>query len=185
MKKTINKDWTLFLDRDGVINRRKIGGYITIWSDFEFLPESLEAIVHFSKIFDRIIIVTNQQGIGKGLFTTTDLEYIHSQMLQRIETAGGRIDKIYYCPDLATDENNFRKPNPAMAIQAQKDFPKINFQKSIMVGDSISDIQFGKRLNMKTVLIETKKEELEQSRQMNIDFRFKSLIEFANFLVGD
>ncbi|HHH50669.1 MAG TPA: HAD-IIIA family hydrolase [Saprospiraceae bacterium] len=185
MRKAINKNWTLFLDRDGVINRRKIDGYITMWSDFEFLPGSLKAIVYFSKIFDRLIIVTNQQGIGKGLFTTSDLAHIHSQMLNLIEKAGGRIDKVYYCPDLAKDKNNCRKPKPTMAYQAQKDFPEIVFQKSIIVGDSISDMQFGIQLNMKTVLIETKKEELLQSRRMNIDLRFKSLIDFANFLADD
>ena len=92
------KDWTLFLDRDGVINRRIVGGYITEWDEFEFLPGTFEAIRNLSAGFGRIVIVSNQQGVAKGLMTAEDVERIHSSMTRQIEGEGGRIDLVLYCP---------------------------------------------------------------------------------------
>lgn len=149
----INKDWTLFLDRDGVINRRLPGEYIRSFDEFEFLPGVLDALSQFSKMFGLIIIATNQQGIEKGLMTVDDLDHLHRNMLHEIEKHGGRIDKIYYCSDLAHKPDNCRKPSSAMGITAKKDFPKIKFEKSIMVGDSDTDIGFGQNLGMKTILV--------------------------------
>src|SRR5690625_5335807 len=74
-------------------------------------------------------------------------------MLREIEKQGGRIDKIYYCSDLTQIPDNCRKPSPSMGIKAKKDFPKIKFEKSIMVGDSYTDIGFGQNLGMKTILV--------------------------------
>ncbi len=154
--------WTLFLDRDGVINERLPGAYISQWEDFQFTPGALEAIAQFTACFARIIIVTNQQGIGKGLMSTEQLRSLHAKMIEEIEAAKGRIDGIYFCPDLKTKPGNCRKPHPALAWQAKAEFPAINFSCSVMVGDSISDIQFGQQLGMKTVLIDTKEDEREQ-----------------------
>lgn len=155
-------NWTLFLDRDGVINERLPGAYISQWSDFEFTPGAVEAIALFSAFFARILIVTNQQGIGKGLMTNQQLEAIHRQMKTVLLAAGGQVHGIYFCPDLKSKEDHCRKPRPAMALQAQKDFPELSFEQSVMVGDSISDIQFGQQLGMKTVLIDTKEDERDQ-----------------------
>ena len=149
---SFHSDWTLFLDRDGVINK-KLDGYVTKPKDFKFLGGVLAALPILSNIFERIIIVTNQQGIGKGIMTHDDLHSVHSHMLRNIELAGGRIDNIYYCPHLATENPPCRKPNPGMAIQAKSDYPSIDFKKSIMVGDSESDIVFGNKLMMTTVKI--------------------------------
>src|SRR5690625_4745472 len=109
MKISINKDWTLFLDRDGVINRRLPNEYVRSIHDFEFLPGVLKVLNEFSKIFGLIIIATNQQGIGKGLMTKQDLDRLHREMLREIEKQGGRIDKIYYCSDLTQIPDNCRK----------------------------------------------------------------------------
>lgn len=149
----IDPSWSLFLDRDGTINKRIIGGYVRDWDQFEFLEGAIEGIADLSMLFSHCLIVTNQQGIGKGLMTHEKLEDIHRQMLERIEANGGRIDEIYYCPNLATELPLCRKPAPGMAIQAGIDFPAIVFEKSIMVGDTESDMEFGRRLNMKTVLV--------------------------------
>ena len=102
-------------------------------------------------------MVTNQQGIGKGLMSHDDLHSVHSHMLRNITLAGGRIDNIYYCPHLAHEDPPCRKPNPGLAFQAKEDYPDINFRESIMIGDSPSDIAFGNILRMITVRIaETK-----------------------------
>jgi histidinol-phosphate phosphatase family protein len=151
----IDRTWTLFLDRDGVINKRIFGGYITTPNDFEFLPNAETAIAGFSKYFNRIIVVTNQQGIGKGLMTERNLFEIHSYMCDQIHLVGGKIDKCYFAPNLKGAEEDLRKPKPAMAEMAKFEFPEIQFEHSVMVGDTDSDILFGKNLGMKTVRIKT------------------------------
>ena len=152
-KGKIDKSWTLFLDRDGVVNVRLIDDYVKNIGEFEFLPGVLDAFKIFAEKFGRIIIVTNQQGVGKGLMTMRDVDEVHAFMKQEIESRKGRIDAIYVCPQLKTDPNNFRKPSPKMAFMAQHDFPEIDFEKSIMIGDSNSDIEFGKNAGMNTILI--------------------------------
>ena len=152
-KGKIDKSWTLFLDRDGVINVRLVDDYVKNIGEFEFLPGVLDAFKIFAEKFGRIIIVTNQQGVGKGLMTMRDVDEVHAFMKQEIESRKGRIDAIYVCPQLKTDPNNFRKPSPKMAFMAQHDFPEIDFEKSIMIGDSNSDIEFGKNAGMNTILI--------------------------------
>ncbi|MFK7797720.1 MAG: D-glycero-alpha-D-manno-heptose-1,7-bisphosphate 7-phosphatase [Aureispira sp.] len=146
----------LFLDRDGVINRRIVGNYVRHWEEWHFLENVQAALAILAQKFDRIVIVTNQQGVAKGVMTAQELEQLHEQMLQQIQHTGGRIDKVYACMEHERDNPYHRKPNAGMAIQAQADFPAINFEESIMVGDSVSDLVFGQQLGMRTVLITTK-----------------------------
>lgn len=173
----INSDWTLFLDRDGVINKRLIGDYVKTIDEFEFLPGVPEAIAKFNQQFARVLVVTNQQGIGKGLMSHEDLDNIHDHMQQKLADFDARIDKFYYCSMLASDKNNCRKPNPAMGLWAKKDFPEIDFSKSIMVGDSISDLEFGHSLGMTTVFISGEKKE-----NIFTDFRTTTLAGFASLV---
>jgi D-glycero-alpha-D-manno-heptose 1-phosphate guanylyltransferase len=149
----IDSSWTLFLDRDGVINRRIVDDYVKTPDQFEFLPGSLEAIAHFSSSFKRIVVVTNQQGIGKGLMTEGDLHLIHQKMIKEVELAGGQINEVFYCPALASDNNPCRKPDIGMALAAQKKYPDIRFDKCLMVGDTWSDIEFAKNAGMYSVRI--------------------------------
>jgi len=152
LPESIGSHWTLFLDRDGVINE-KLDGYVTKPSEFVFKSGVLESLAVLSELFQNILIVTNQQGIGKGLMTHDDLHSVHSHMLRNVNLAGGRIDNIYYCPHLAQEDPPCRKPNPGMAFQAQQDFEHIDFLESIIIGDSDSDIEFGNLLGMTTVRI--------------------------------
>lgn len=177
---TINKSWTLFLDRDGVINYEKKADYIRNKDEFTFYPSVLKAIEIFSKIFNRIIVVTNQKGIGKKLMTVEDLNEIHAFMIEKIELENGKIDKIYFCSDI-DDASPNRKPNAGMAFQAQQDFSDIQFSTSIMVGNKLSDMQFGKTAGMHTVFVATTNPEIEFPHPL-INVRFNSLIEFAQHL---
>lgn len=154
--KLSDNSWTLFLDRDGVINARNFDGYITKPEEFIFTNHFLECIPILSKIFSKIIIVTNQQGIGKNIMTERNLSDVHSYMLDCLDKVGGRIDFVNYAGELKTDSKNRRKPKPNMALEAQKKFPEIDFKKSIMVGDTDSDLQFGMNLGMKTIAISSK-----------------------------
>lgn len=175
-KKTINKDWTLFLDRDGVINVRIVDGYVTKIDEFEFLPNVLDAFKIFNEKFARIIIVTNQQGVGKGIMKNEDVENVHLYMIQQVTNNGGRIDKVYFCPQLKSVADNYRKPNPQMAYFAKNEFPDIDLEKSVMIGDMDSDIEFGKNAGMKTVFVG------DNVLKTNPDDRFNSLYDFAKII---
>ncbi|MBM3404643.1 MAG: HAD family hydrolase [Bacteroidetes bacterium] len=174
----IDPTWTLFLDRDGVINRRLEGDYVKRWDDFEFLPGVKEAIALLSKHFRYIFIVSNQQGIGKGIMTHDDLGIIHEKMVQEITEAGGRVDHIYYSPYLESEDHFMRKPNVGMALRARKNHPGLIFKKSFMVGDSLTDMIFGKRVGMKTVMIEDNPN-LPRKYPKLMDFSCNSLVAFA------
>ena len=172
-----DKTWTLFLDRDGVINRRLPGEYISDWDDFDFIVGSIKAIEKFSEIFGTIVVVTNQAGIGKGLMTEKQLHEVHKKLLKTIDLLDGRIDKIYHCSDKPDSNSPNRKPQTGMAMQAKADFPHIDFSKSVMVGDSNSDMDFGKRLGMSLIFIEGKKEDPSVFAP---HFTFKTLKAFAD-----
>jgi D-glycero-D-manno-heptose 1,7-bisphosphate phosphatase len=172
----IGKDWTLFLDRDGVINKKIEGDYVRNWSQFEFIDGAIEALKILRNIFGRIIIVTNQRGIGRGLMTENDLHEIHKNMIKVFELYGIFIDKIYYCPhDYEKEICDCRKPKVGLALKAKMDFPEIDFKKSIVLGDSISDIEFGKSLGMITVFIN---QNCDSSSNL-ADLCFKNILEFA------
>jgi D-glycero-D-manno-heptose 1,7-bisphosphate phosphatase len=149
----VDNSWTLFLDRDGVINERIMDGYVQSVSEFKFLPGTLDSICKLSQYFQFVIVVTNQQGIGKKQMTSCNLSDIHAYMLEKVKVQGGRIDAVFYAPELKSDPSHTRKPKPDLALQAKKEYPSIDFEKSIMVGDTDSDIMFGKNLGMKTVRI--------------------------------
>jgi histidinol-phosphate phosphatase family protein len=150
----IDQTWTLFLDRDGVINERIVGDYVKRVEDFHFMPGALNAIVELSKTFQRIIVVTNQQGIGKGLMTERNLLDVHRYMQSEVEKHRGKIDAAYFAPQLSAENSEMRKPNIGMAKQAQTDFPEIDFAKAVMIGDSDSDIVFGQKAGMITVKLD-------------------------------
>lgn len=168
----------LFLDRDGVINRRLPEDYVRSWHDFHFLPGVLEALAIFNRYFHRIFIVTNQQGIGKGLMTEDDLQQIHRNMLEVIGHHGGRVDRIYHCPDLSSKPASCRKPSPAMALQAASEFPGISLKNAIMVGDTASDIAFAKNASMAAVLVSTQSFEAKNIH-LQPDIITKDLLSFA------
>ncbi len=166
----INKSWTLFLDRDGVINKKLENDYVKHWIEFEFIDGSIDAIKYLSTLFGKIVVVTNQQGIGKRLYRIEDLELIHKNMLYEIAYHGGKIDKVYFSPYLHSENHPTRKPGIGMALDAKKDFPEIDFSKSIIIGDSMSDMEFGRNAGMKTVFISDAPKQDEK-----IDFNFTTL----------
>lgn len=178
----VNNQWTLFLDRDGVLNHEKNNDYVLSWKEFRFYEGVPEALALLAGRFKHIVIVTNQKGVGKGLMRLLDLQEIHCNMLSLIEKAGGRIDKVYFCSDLSDDSPN-RKPQPGMAFQAQHDFPGIDLAKSIMVGNRPSDMKFGRNAGMHTVYLATTHPETPFPHP-DIDLRFNSLVEFAHTITA-
>lgn len=176
----ISKEWTLFLDRDGVINIEAENDYIKTPSAFFFLDHVPEAMALFARLFGEIFVVTNQKGVGKGLMTEDDLQDIHRYMIQEINHAGGRISQVYYCT--ATDNDHpDRKPQPGMAYQAQAAYPGIRFSKSVMVGNTMSDMAFGRAAGMYTIFIHSSKP-MPEIPHPDIDAVFPSLYLLAKAL---
>ena len=149
----IDKTWTLFLDRDGVFNHQIIDDYVKQVHELKIIKGVPEALAEFTKQFGKILVVTNQQGIGKGVMTEDDLHHLNGYIVNLVETYDGKIDKIYFAPQLRGDGSNYRKNGTGMGLHAKFDYPEIDFSKSILIGDSESDIEFGTKLGMKTVML--------------------------------
>lgn len=175
----VDSEWTLFLDRDGVINEEVIGGYILHREEFRFRPGALEALKLLRGFFSRILVVTNQRGVGKGLMTEEELNKIHEHMLHKIELEGGKIDRVYACCALDRKDVN-RKPNRGMALQARHDFPEIDFTRSIMVGNMPSDMWFGRNIGAYTVYLPTREDAFPDDS--TVDASYKDLLSFAEEL---
>jgi histidinol-phosphate phosphatase family protein len=171
---------TLFLDRDGVINKcMPCGQYVRSWGEFEFIDGSIHAISNLRMFFTKIIVVTNQQGIGKNVMPHRDLDDIHQKMQKCLKVNGCLVDGIYYCPHLVIDKCACRKPETGMAFQAKEDFPDIEFKTSAIAGDSPSDLEFGRKLGMRTILIGNKR-----AADSTANFYFDSLFDFSTHLTN-
>ena len=143
---------TIFLDRDGVINHKREGDYVRTWRDFKFLPRAKEALALLTKAGYRTIIVTNQRGIARGFMTEADLAEIHRRMIADVAAAGGTIAAIYHCPhDIGAC--SCRKPELGLFLQAQRDFPDLDFASAALIGDSSSDMAAGARLGCRAILV--------------------------------
>lgn len=177
----LDKSWTLFLDRDGVINKRIPDDYVKRREEFELLPGVARGIAQANRLFSRVVVVTNQQGIGKGLMTERNLLDVHDYCSELLKEEGAFIDAYYFAPNLASENSLLRKPGPGMALLAQTAFPEIDFQRSVMVGDSDSDIEFGRKLGMKTVFIRHAGTEDHSSADLTCD----SLESYINLLNDD
>ena len=144
----------VFLDRDGVLNRKMPEGvYVSDWAQFQWLPGVVEAVARMNRAGLTVIVVSNQRGIALGRVTAAQLELIHDNMQNHLARNGARLDAIYHCPH-DHGECHCRKPDIGLFEKAMKDFPQINANNSVVIGDSLSDIQAGRRLGMKTIFIQ-------------------------------
>ena len=143
----------IFLDRDGVINKKaKKAEYIRSWSEFEFLPGSIDAMKMLSRSGYRIFVITNQAGISRGAMTEDDLKVIHSNLKSELEKKGVRIEKIYYCPHGWDDGCECRKPKPGMLFQAAREYD-LDLSESIFIGDDKRDLEAGLAAECRTLLV--------------------------------
>ncbi len=129
----------VLVDRDGVINRDR-ADYVKSWSEFEFLPGSLEALRVLAKNEYRVIVITNQSVINRKMVTEAQLQRIHEKMIGEVAGHGGSIEAVYYCPHVPDDGCSCRKPQPDLIFQAQTDY-RLDLSTTCMVGDSLKDIQ--------------------------------------------
>jgi len=144
----------VFLDRDGVINRKPAAGrYVTCWEEFELLPGVADAIAKLNQSGRKAIVVTNQRGVALGLYSSQELAEIHERLQDELAARGAHLDAIYVCPH---DEGqcDCRKPLTGLFEQAFRDFPAAHAGNSVVVGDSLRDIEAGRRLGMRTILVD-------------------------------
>ncbi|MBZ5621847.1 MAG: HAD family hydrolase [Acidobacteriia bacterium] len=178
---------TLFLDRDGIINRKRPeGDYVKSWEEFEFLPGALLGLRRMAASGARMICVTNQRGVARGRMTEDALMDIHRRMLGVVQEAGGRIDAVYYCPHEA-GQCDCRKPLTGLFQRARMDFPDIVFADSLVVGDTISDMAAASRLGCGSALVAMPEIaaaicETAAGQGIRVDFRVQSLLELAELL---
>jgi D-glycero-D-manno-heptose 1,7-bisphosphate phosphatase len=147
----------VFLDRDGVINRKPAEGrYLTCWEEMQFLPGAVEAIALLNRAGFCVIVVTNQRCVAKGLMTAADLEAMHRRMSDVLARAGATIDGVYYCPHEMQPPCKCRKPEPGLLLRAARS-RGIELPASWMIGDSDTDVEAGRNAGCKTArLLETR-----------------------------
>jgi D-glycero-D-manno-heptose 1,7-bisphosphate phosphatase len=181
---------TVFLDRDGVINRKMPEGqYVTRWSHFELLPGVAEAIARLNQAGLRVLVVTNQRGIALGLYSAANVNAIHTQLQCVLSVSSAHIDGFYFCPH-DKRQCNCRKPLPGLFEQAKKQFPDIEPATSLVIGDSLSDIEFGHSLGTLTIFIEGDESHRQHqkpgaSKAADLaNLRFPSLPDAVNYLLA-
>lgn len=177
---------TAFLDRDGVINEKAPeGDYVRRPEDLKLLNGATHAVARLNRAGVRVVVVTNQRGVALGLYGTDDVRAIQAALEKLLAADGAHLDGFYFCPH-DVGACNCRKPLTGLFEEALTDFPEIDAGSSVMIGDSLSDIEFGRAVGMRTILIEGNPE-LHASRTgqaaPQADGRFASLAEAVDFLL--
>ncbi|MDD5692696.1 MAG: D-glycero-beta-D-manno-heptose 1,7-bisphosphate 7-phosphatase [Candidatus Omnitrophica bacterium] len=176
----------VFLDRDGVIN--KYPGdryYVTSLKKFRFLPNAKKAIALLSRKGFKIFVASNQAGVGRGIYAQRTLDAITARMLKEIESAGGRITKVYYCTHHKDAGCSCRKPKPGLLKQAAREF-KFSLKGVYFIGDSIRDVLTSQATGSKSILVLTGKDKLATRKHWEAepDLIFKDLLTAAKFLTS-
>jgi len=182
--KTLNN--VVFLDRDGVINYDS-PDYIKSWSEFKFLPGSLKALKQLTLYRFPVIIITNQSVIHRKMVSKEDLDVIHDMMKKAVQSNGGEIKDIFYCPHVPEDRCDCRKPNPGLIYRAKKKY-QIDLETSIMVGDSAKDIECARNAGCgSAILVKTgngvSAEKILKEKMIYPDVIVQNLLEAANWIV--
>ena len=190
LQKTIKKESlrkVIFLDRDGVINRDS-PDYIKSWSEFEFLPGSLEAITLLTLNGFDTIVITNQSVIHRKMVTIKGLDYIHTMMKKAVISNGGQIKDIFFCPHVPEDRCRCRKPNPGLILKAKQKY-RVDISTSVMVGDSAKDIECARNAGCgQAVLVKTgngaEAEKILKEKSIIPDFIARDLLDAVGWILA-
>jgi histidinol-phosphate phosphatase family protein len=175
----------IFLDRDGVINRYPGDTkYVRSWKEFRFLPGAKQAIAKLNKAGFEIFIVSNQAGVGKGIFSQKKLNLITKNMLAEIEKSHGKIKRILYCTHRPEENCPCRKPRAGLIVIAKNNYP-VKLKESFFIGDTIRDVHTAKVAGCKSILVLSGKEKQANHKNWEIqpDFVFADLWEAAEFIL--
>jgi len=163
------KDKYIFLDRDGVINKDPAGwteySYVTRPEDLHILAGVKEAIRKLTDAGYKVVIISNQQGVGKGYFTRKDLDEVTRKMLEAVKKSGGDIAGVYYCVHAKEEDCDCRKPKPGLFLKAREEFGIGSFTDMFYIGDTERDIQAGQKAGLKTILVLSGKASREDVRE--------------------
>ena len=152
MEKALSRRPAIFLDRDGVINRRLPGDYVRSWDQFRFLPGARAGLRLLREAGHLLVVITNQRGIGRGLMSEEDLADLHRRMQVELVRAGAGVDAIFHCPHDLGENCTCRKPRPGMIERALEHFA-IDIARSWVVGDSLSDLEAGRAVGIRGILV--------------------------------
>jgi histidinol-phosphate phosphatase family protein len=180
VSKRAGRQWCLFLDRDGVINKQIVGDYVRNWGDFEWLPSARRAFKVLRDWAPCIVVVTNQQGVGKGLMGLDELEDIHQNLRAGLAADGVAIDAIRACPHLESARCVCRKPRPGLVLGWLEEHPDIDRSLSIVVGDSESDVELARQVAKVTGDCAIVRIGRNINHKQVADATFDSLWSFAN-----
>ncbi|MGD2278785.1 MAG: HAD-IIIA family hydrolase [Candidatus Omnitrophota bacterium] len=181
----------VFIDRDGVINKDPAGwteySYVTRWEDFHFLPGVLDALKKLAEAGFRGVIISNQQGVGKGYFTEEALSDITDKMSKKIEESGGDVAGIYYCVHEKEKECSCRKPKPGLFLKAKEDLGMESLDGSFYIGDTERDIEAGQKAGLKTILVLSGKSSREDAENWvhKPDHVCEDFNEAADLVIGE
>jgi heptosyltransferase-2 len=178
---------TVFLDRDGTLNHD--AGYITSPTELVLFPGVVEAIARLKQVGSRVVLITNQSGIARGLMTENDLHMIHRKLERELEMQGGCLDGIYFCSHHPDDACQCRKPKPGLIQQATKELD-LKLSHSYYVGDKVIDMQLANTVGSKAVLVMTSEYSQEAVRAMEhneirVAFVAANFSEAANWILQD
>lgn len=177
----------IFVDRDGVINEDPIGDYVKRWDDFRFVPGSVEALKRLTEAGFDIVIISNQAGIGDGIFTESALKEVTDHMLSQLKEEGIKVKGIYYCVHGKKANCECRKPKTGLFRQAAQSI-KFKPAETYFIGDKVSDVQAGRNFGLRTLFVLTghgaKERPRLQSRNMPEQI-FPSLKEAVGYLLAE
>ncbi len=176
-------DSVVFLDRDGTIIEEK--DFINSPDEIEFIPGSIEGIRTIRKLGYKIIVISNQSGIGRGILTEKMVKEINDSFIQQLRERDAPIDALYFCPHHPDDDCNCRKPKAGMISRAVAEH-KLELEKAVIIGDKLSDIEMGKRIGAKSILVLTgygrREREKLPDTTVNPDFIADDLLGAAKWL---
>ena len=170
----------IFLDRDGTINIDK--NYVHKTEDWEFLPHAIEGLQVLSLKGYKLVIITNQSGIGRGYYTRYDMEKLHNYVISLLKEKNIDIAGIYYCPHIPSDNCSCRKPETELLKKAATDL-NINIAESYFIGDKTCDIKMGRDGGCKTIMVQTGKGGKDGEYEVVPDFIVSDLYEAARLIV--
>jgi len=174
----------VFLDRDGVLNQES-DEFIKTPEELKVLQGAPEAVKRLNDAGFVTVVITNQSGVGRGIFSEETLRAMHAKLLAEVESAGGRIQSFYYCPHLPEDGCDCRKPAPGMLRRAAEEHG-IDFDRSYFVGDRPEDIACGASVGAKTILVLTGKSAVFESDRFSCqpDYVCGGLPEAADWILA-
>jgi len=175
------RDWCLFLDRDGVINRKIDGDYVRNLTQFEWSPNAVSALKKLENWAPRIVVVTNQQGVGKGLMSAIEVDEIHMHIKNCLAMEGVNIDSIKVCPHLQSANCDCRKPSPSLVLSWLQEHPNAAASLSIVIGDSECDLKMSQNIAKVSGRCEYIQIGFAENLGPSVLF-FESLFEFADLV---